>query len=300
MSGGIEAQELYAAVEKAAALVGAPCARDEVWPILSAYREAFTEGAVIFSIGGREAGELEYTVQVSAQSADPYEHARANGFVRQTDHPVATLLTNIRSRVSVGELFIDSGVVGGFKKIYAQFIQDPQKVADIAALPSAPPALAANADYFARHGLTDIVLTGIDYQNHTMNLYFQLPAPLAGNLDDKAVRAMLREIGLPEPSDPMVAYARGSYRVYTTVGWDSPQIKRISFAPRPRRGMDLTALPVQLPAHMEQFLRGAPHTYTGELINASAVKWTPTGEHLDLAAYYRATPQQLQVFDGNA
>ncbi|SNX88210.1 aromatic prenyltransferase Orf2 [Streptomyces sp. TLI_55] len=298
MSRGIEAEELYAAVEKAAALVGARCARDEVWPILSAYQDAFTEGLIVFSIGGREAGELEYTVQVSAET-DPYQPALAGGFVPRTDHPVTTLLPEIRSRAPVGDLFIDGGVVGGFKKIYTQF-QAPQKVADLAALPSAPPALAANADYFARHGLTDIVLTGIDYQNRTMNLYFQLPAPLAGNLEDKAIRAMLREIGLPEPSDPMVTYARGSYRVYPTIGWDSPQIKRISFAPQPRRGMDLTALPVQLPAHMEQFLRGAPHTYTGELVNASAVKWTPTAEHLDLAAYYQATPRQLQFFDGNA
>lgn len=298
MSGGTGTQELYAAIEESARLVGAPFSSENVRPVLTAYGEALTTGAIIFSIGGRQAGELEYTVQVSDQIADPHAYAVAHGFVEATEHPVGTLLSDIRANVRVSEIFIDCGVVGGFKKVYAQFLQDFQKVSSLAALPSAPRALSDNADFFDRHGLTDVALVGIDYQRRTMNTYFQLPAGVAGNLAPEAITAMLRDIGLPKPDERMLQYATGSYRIYTTLSWDSSDIHRISFAPRPRRGMDLDALPARLDPATERFVKNAPRTYDGDLINASAVKWTPTGEHLDLAAYHQAPPQLLKLLDG--
>ncbi|WP_405791518.1 aromatic prenyltransferase [Streptomyces sp. NBC_01506] len=296
MSGGIEAEELYAALEKSAHLVGAPFSREKVWPILSAYRDGFDTGGAILSLqAGERAEEVEYSVQVSPGVGDPYARALAGGFVPETDHPVATLLQDIKERVPTSEYYIDCGIVGGFKKIYANFPHDPRRVSDLSDIASMPPAVAGNSDFFGRYGLQDVVLIGVDYRRRTMNLYFQLPAGTAGDLDPKTVLAMLRETGMREPDEDLLAYAGKAYRVYATVGWDSPEIRRISFAPSPRRSLDLSELPARLEPGFEEFMRNTAHTYDGELINASAAKWSPDSEFLDLAAYYQISPQHLKA-----
>jgi hypothetical protein len=107
---------------------------------------------------------------------------------------------------------------------------------------------------------------------------------------------MLREIGMPDPDEQMLEYAGKSYRVYATFSWDSSKIQRISFAPSPRPGMDLSTLPVRLEPEIEQFMRSFPRRYAGERINASAVKWSRGGgEFLDLGAYYQISPLQLKA-----
>ncbi|MEU9109454.1 aromatic prenyltransferase [Streptomyces xanthophaeus] len=294
MSGGAEVEKLYSAIEESARLVGAAFSRDKVWPILNAYGDALTAGRVVFSaqIGNkRQAGELEYTIQVSP-GIDPYAQALSSGFVTETDHPVGTLLSDLQARVSVDEYFIDCGVVGGFKKVYALFPHDLQGVSKLADIPSMPPALAENADFFSRHGLDATALIGIDYQNKTMNVYFQLPS--AGNLDPKTIRSMLSEIGLPEPDEKMLEFACKSYRVYTTLSWDSSKIQRISLAPPPRRNLDLSELPAPVEPGIERFVKNAPHTYAGERVTVVAAKWTPDGGHLDLGSYYQIPPQHLK------
>ncbi|MFD0319239.1 aromatic prenyltransferase [Streptomyces flavalbus] len=158
-----------------------------------------------------------------------------------------------------------------------------------------PPAVAANAEFFARYGLDEVALIGVDYKNKTMNLYFQLPAAVRGDLDAKAVLAMLRETRMSEPSEEMLAYAAQAYRVYTTLSWDSGDIQRISFAPQPRRSLDLAELPARLEPRIEQFMRATPHTYPGALVNASAAKWSPQREVLDLAAYYQVSAVHMKA-----
>jgi len=300
MSGGTEPEELYSAIEESARLVGAACSRDKVWPILTAYGDLLTEGRIVFSAqtGERHAGELEYTIQVSPGIDDPYAHALSNGFVAETDHPVGALLSDIQARISVNEYAIDCGVVGGFKKVYA-LSRDSHGVSKLADIPSMPRALAENAGFFARHGMDDAALIGIDYQRKTMNVYFQLPAAAAGSLEPKAILSMLREIGLPEPDERMLEFACKSYRIYATLSWDSSEIRRISFAPVPRRSLDLSALPARLEPEIEQFMRGAPHTYGGELIGAAAVKWSPDEECLDLGSYYQISPFAVEGIDGD-
>ncbi|WP_406415566.1 aromatic prenyltransferase [Streptomyces sp. NBC_00873] len=296
MSGGITTEELYSAIEESARLVDAPFSRDKVWPVLSAYRDGFGAGGVIFSLqAGERVEELEYTVQVSPGIDDPYAHALSNGFVAETDHPVSALLSDIQARIPGGEYYIDCGVVGGFKKIYANFPHDAQKVSKLAGIPSMPRAVDENSDFFARYGLEDVVLIGVDYKHRTMNLYFQLPAATAGNLEPKTVLSMLRETGMHEPDEQMLAYAAKSYRIYTTLSWDSSEIHRVSFGPKPRRDMDLSALPARLEPRLEQFMRTTPHKYAGDLINASAAKWSHDREFLDLAAYYQISPLHLKA-----
>ncbi|MGW0885810.1 aromatic prenyltransferase [Streptomyces sp. NPDC002671] len=290
------AEELYSVIEESARLVDAPFSRDKVWPVLSAYRDGFGASGVIFSLqAGEKVEELEYTVQVSPGIEDPYACALSNGFATETDHPVSTLLSEIQALISGGEYYIDCGIVGGFKKIYANFPHSTQKVSKLAELPSMPRAVAENADFFARYGLDDVVLIGVDYKNRTMNLYFQLPPGTAGNLEPKTVLSMLRETKMHEPDEKMLAYAAKSYRVYTTLSWDSSDIHRISFGPRPRRDMDLSSLPARLEPRLEEFMRATPHKYAGDLINASAAKWSHDNEFLDLAAYYQISPMHLEA-----
>ncbi|HEX6760446.1 MAG TPA: aromatic prenyltransferase [Propionibacteriaceae bacterium] len=295
MSGGTDAEQLYSAIEESARLVGAACSRDKVWPILKAYEDALTtDGGIVFSAhtGAGQARELEYTIQVSGID-DPYARALSNGFVAETDHPVGALLSDIQDRISIDLYAIDGGVVGGFKKIYAVFSRDLQGVSKLAGIPSMPRALAANSGFFARHVLDDAAVIGIDYRSRTMNVYFQLPAP--GSVQPKTILSMLREIGLPDPDERMLELACKSYRIYATLGWDSSRIQRISFAPQPRRGLDLSALPARLEPEIEQFMRGAPHTYAGERIRTSVVKWSHAGEFLDLGSYYQISPLQLDA-----
>lgn len=296
MSGGFEAEELYSALEESARMTGAPFSREKVWPILSAYRDGFGTGGAIFSLqAGESVEELEYSVQVSPGINDPYACALRNGFVTETDHPVATILSDIQTQVPSTEYYIDCGIVGGFKKIYANFPHDPQEVSKLSSIFSMPPAVAGNADFFARYGLEDVVLIGVDYRRRTINLYFQLPVGIAGNLDPKTVLSMLRETGMSEPDEQLLAYAGNAYRVYTTLSWDSSEIHRISFAPQPRHDLDLSALPVRLEPKLEQFMKTAPHTYAGDLVNASASKWSPESGFLDLAAYYQVSPPHLKA-----
>jgi hypothetical protein len=302
MSRGIVAEEIYSAIKESARLVGAPFARERVWPVLSAFADGFLDdGGVILSLqAGERVAEFEYSVQVGAGIADPYAHALAHGFFTETDRPVRSLLAEIGELAPTGEHYIDCGIVGGFKKIYVNFPHDPQKVSELAGLPSMPDAVGHNAGFFAHYGLEDVALVGADCRNKTVNLYFQLSAPLAGNLAPDTVREMLRETGMSEPSEEMLAYAGKAYRVYATLGWDEKEILRISFAPQPRRAVDLSALPVRLEPAVEQFMRATPHTYDGALINATAAKWSKEKEFLDLAAYYQTSVLHLKAIKGQS
>ncbi|MHA4820245.1 aromatic prenyltransferase [Streptomyces aculeolatus] len=297
VSEGIEAEGLYSAIEESARMVDAPFSRDKVWPILSAFGGGFSDaGGVIFSLqAGKDVPEMEYSAQISAEVGDPYAHALATGVLNETDHPVSTVLAEIVSLAPTSEHYIDCGIVGGFKKIYANFPHDQQKVSRLADLPAMPRAVGANAEFFDRYGLDNVALIGVDYRNKTINLYFQAPAETAGNLDPKTVSAMLRETGMSTPSEEMVAYAGRAYRIYATLGWDSPEVMRLAFAPQPRRSIDLAELPARLEPRIEQFMRATPHKYAGALINATAAKWSKKHEVLDLAAYYQVSALHLKA-----
>ncbi|MEU6996637.1 aromatic prenyltransferase [Streptomyces sp. NPDC046465] len=287
--------EVYAAIAEAARLAGIPCAREKVRPILSAYAAGLAEAGVVYSVSTSEdsPGELDYTVTVPPRSGDPYATALAHGFVTATDHPVATLLAALQARCDISEYLIDGGVVGGFSKIYAHFPQDVQGVAGLAGLPGMPPALAKHTALLERHGLSDVAMAGIDYRRRTVNLYFtQLSEESRA---PHSIRALHRAIGLPEPDEQMLAFARRSFRIYTTLGWDSPHIQRICYAPPPARGFDPAALPVRITDQVERFVRGAPRAYAGEPIVIAAVKWEAGGRYLNLGPYYQLSPLMRKV-----
>ncbi|MEZ0069972.1 hypothetical protein ABIA32_006020 [Streptacidiphilus sp. MAP12-20] len=287
MSGDTAAEELYSAIEESAHLVGAACSRDNVWPILSAFGEGLAEALIVFSVqtGGRHAGELDYSFTTPPGFGDPYPHALSHGFVSETDHPVGSVLSDIQGRWAIREHFIDAGVVGGFKKLYAHFPDDLQKVSALADIPSMPSAVAENASFFARYGLDEVAMIGVDYNRRTMNLYFQFAAE--GRPEPSAILSMLREIGLHEPDQRMLEFAQKSMRANITLSWDSPKIVRVCFAPPPGRGMEPSAVPAPIEPHIERFVTSAPRAYDGERMSLYGVKWFPDGEYIDVCTYYR-------------
>ena len=294
MSGVAEVEKIYSAIDESARLLNVPCSRDKVWPILTAYGDALAEVAIIFSVS-TGSQEFDYTIQVPPGIDDPYAHALSNGFVAKTDHPVGALFSDIQARISVSERYFDCGVVGGFQKLYGSFPHDLQPVSNLVDIPSMPRAVADNASFFAHHGLDDVTLIGIDYKRKTMNLYFHLPAEVAGNLDPKIVLSILREIGMPEPDEQMLELALKAYRIYVTLNWDSSKVQRISFAPQPRQGLDLSTIQARLEPEVKQFMNSAPYAYAGERVSILVPKWSPDGGHLNLGSYYQTSPQ-LKAF----
>ncbi|UXX98161.1 aromatic prenyltransferase (plasmid) [Streptomyces sp. AD2-2] len=155
---------------------GCPCSRDKVRPVLNAFGGTFDNAMVVFSVltGQHHAGQLDYCFTISPDITDPYATALASGLTKETDHPVASLLAELHAQDwDITEHFTDCSAVSGFKKIYAHFPRDLQKVTTLAALPSMPPAVTANLGLFARHGLDEVAMTGIDYRSRTVSLYFQ-------------------------------------------------------------------------------------------------------------------------------
>lgn len=287
MSGSPELEALYAAIEESARLVGGSCSRDDVWPVLTAYEGGFAAGGVVFSTqtGERYAGELDYAFTLPAGIDDPYAHAVAHGFVAATDHPVGALLPDIRARCAVTEYFADCSVVGGFRKLYAHFPRDLQSVSTLAGIPSMPPSVAGNADLFARYGLDDVAMVGINYKHRTVSLYFQFTPE--GRLEPEAIGSLLREVGLPAPEPAMLEFAHRSFRANLTLGWDWPNVVRATFAPPPGTGRSLSEVPAPTAPHFERFATTAPRAYDGERMNLFAVKWMPDGEFIEVCSYYQ-------------
>lgn len=296
MSGTATVEDVSSAIEESARLVGAAYSRDKVRPILTAFEEALDEAMIVFSVqtGSRYAGRLDYGFSVPLGTGDPYAQALSNGFVAETDHPVASLLSDLQGQCSVSNYVLDCDAAGGLTKHYAHFPHDLQKVSRLADIPSMPRAVAENAGLFARYGLDNVVMVGASYNSKTMSLYFQFDAE--GRPEPKVIRSMLREIGIPEPNERTLEFACNSLRANITLGWDSPEILRVALAPPPIRGLDPSLVPAAMPSHYARFAATAPRAYDGGRVNMFAVKWMRDGEVLEVCSYYQLSAMQRKLF----
>lgn len=306
MSGDTDPRSVYSAIEESARLIDVTSSREDVWPVLTTYEDALTEAVIVFSVATseRHAGELDYTITVPAEGDDPYALALANGLTEETDHPVGSLLSDVREQCPVAGYAIDAGVVGGFKKIYTFFPQDDlQGLAKLSDIPSMPRSLAKNAGLFERHGLDGrVTMLGIDYQRRSVNLYFgRLPAEC---LEPETILSLLREIGLPEPKEEMLEFAGRSFAIYATLTWDSSEIERICFAVPPGPDMitlDPSRLPARVEPKIERFATNSPYAYDGPRMLVYGITWSPGGEYYKLGSYYQLPPQTrklLVAFNG--
>ncbi|MEO3765662.1 aromatic prenyltransferase [Streptomyces sp. B8F3] len=286
MSGSGE--NLYAAIEKTARLVDVPCARDKVWPVVSAFEELLPQAAILFRVAtdARHAGEMNCHMMMLPSTIDPHALAQANGLLPRTDHPIDSLLRDIEGRFPIGSYGIDFGLVGGFQKAWSCFPgEQMQSLPKLAALSSMPPSVAGNMDFFDRYGLAEkITLIGMDYGHRTINVYF-------GEVDDclkpAAVRSMLSDIGMPEPSEHLLKFAQQAFGFYATLSWDSPDIERFCYSaitPDPLAILD------RVEPKIEHFLREIP--YGGDNPKAVYVATSPgDGEYCKVQSYYQWRPR---------
>jgi hypothetical protein len=243
--------------------------------------------------GERRAGELDCRFTMLPRDVDPLDLAVSEGLAEKTDHPVGSLLSDIRERFPVDCYGIDFGVVGGFKKTWSFFSPDDlQDLAKLADIPSMPRSVGENVPFFARHGLDDKVsLIGIDHKNRTVNMYFGEPP--AEVFERETVRSMLREHGLPEPSEQMLSLGEVAFGIYTTLSWDSPKVERLTLAVMTP---DPTALPVPLEPAVERFVKTAPSTVdAADRRYVYAVTSSPKGEYNKLQSYYQWRPRMLNL-----
>lgn len=288
MTGTAELAELYSAMEKTAGLLGIPCARDTVWPIMTAYGDSLAQAVVAFRVAtGRDAGDLDCRFTMLPKEVDPYALALSRGLAARTDHPVGTLLTDIEKHCPVECYGIDFGLVGGFKKTWSFLPPDDlQKLSTLAEVPSMPGSLGENLGFFGRYGLDDKAsLIGIDYPNRTVNLYLgEAPAEC---FRPETMRSMLHDLGLPAPSERLLRLGQVAFGIYTTLTWDTAQIKRITFAAMTQ---DLTTLPIPVEPKIDEFVRNAPYG-SAERRFVYAVTATPAGEYDKLQSYYQWRPR---------
>jgi len=291
MSGTNDMADVYAAIEKTSQLLGVPCSRDRVWPILAAYEDVLPQAVIAFRVAtdARHVGELDCRMTVP-KDVDPYARALASGLTAETDHPVGKLLSEIPGHCPVDCYGIDFGIVSGFQKVWAFFPSDDlQELSRLAGIPSMPRSLPEGVSFFSKHGLEKVSLIGIDYEDQTANVYFgALPADCR---EPEAILSMHREIGLPEPSEQMLKLGREAFGIYFTLRWESPKIERISFAvitPDPM------ALPVRFAPRIEQFVRNLPYGATDPKLVYVAMKSTGEEYH-KLQTYYRWRPRVLDL-----
>ncbi|SHN26497.1 aromatic prenyltransferase [Actinacidiphila paucisporea] len=259
MPGTPEVEELCSAIEQSARKLGVAYSRDKVWPILTAYGDAFGHDATVVAFrvatSMRQAGELDCRFMTHPKEREPYAVALSNGITPETDHPVGDLLADIQERCPVDSYGIDFGVVGGFKKVYGFFTPETlQKVSTFADMPSMPRSLAANADFLARHGVADRVnVIGIDYGHRTVNVYLGAPAEC---YEPETIRSMLRELGMAEPSEQLLKLGEKSFGLYVTLNWESSKIERICYAVTTT---DLATLPIPVEPEIVRFAQSIPY-----------------------------------------
>jgi hypothetical protein len=288
MSKTVELSRIYSVIEESARLMDVTCSHDKVWPIMTAYGDMLTESVIAFRVatGTRNAGDFECRFTMLPEDLDPYAVAVANGLTAKTDHPVGSLLGEIHRNFPIGSCGVDFGVVSGFNKTWSFFpTGGVQSLAELAKLPSMPPSVATNLDLFTRHGLADVVtLVGIDYSHKSVNVYFgRIPAEC---FEPEGMRSILREAGLPDPSERMLKLGKQGFGIYATFSWDSPKIERITYA---AMTSDPMTLPVQIEPKIEQFVKEAPYS-TSDRQFVYGITTSLNGEYHKLQSYYQWRP----------
>jgi hypothetical protein len=292
-----DAERVYSAIDESARLLGISYSTDKVRSVVNAYQDVLADSMIVFSMaGGQRSGELDFSFSVPAGHGDPYAIALSNGLTEKSEHPVGSLQSEIQEWCPIGMYGIDGEVSGGFKKIYTFFPKEElQGVSRLANIPSMPESVAENAGLFARYGMDKVQMASIDYHRKTVNLYFgDLPAEC---LEPDSVRSMLREMGLPEPSEQGLDFARRSFSIYPTLNWNSGKIERICLAV-------ITTDPLAPPALAEpriaHFAKHAPYAYADAHTYVYGFTIVPGGEYYKLGAYYQISDQQrklLKTFD---
>lgn len=297
MSGATGLDDAFSAIEQSCGLLDIACSRDKVWPFLTEYGYALEAGVFFTTWTGGHAGEFNYALLLPPGEPDPYARALSNGFAEKTDHPVGSLLADLQERFPASGYGAECGIADGFKEIHAFFSPEAMPgLSQLADIPSMPNSLSGNAGLLAKHGVDGNVvgLIAINYRQRAVNVYFG-----GLRLEQEKILSLLQELGMPEPSAPELELMQKAFAVYPTFSWDSPEIKRITFAVP---AQDPIALPVQIDPQVERFAESAPYAYDGKRILVYGFTFTPEEQFYQLQSYWKINPPTrmlLTMFDAN-
>lgn len=296
MSAAADVERVYRAMEEAAGLLDVTCARDKVYPLLTAFQDKLSESVIVFSIAnGRRSIDLDFSISVHPSQGDPFATVVEKGLFPATGHPIDELLVDTQKALPIWLFAVDGEATSGFKKTYAGFPTDDMPgVAQLSAIPSMPPAVAENAELFARYGLDKVQMLSMDYKKRQVNLYFSdLDRK---TLEPESVLALVRELGLHIPSELGLEFCKNAFSVYPTLNWESGKIDRLCLAVI---STDPTLAPTQDPADVELFHKyatNAPYEYVGEQRTlVYGLTLSPTEEYYKLGSYYHITDLQRNL-----
>jgi len=296
MSAAADVERVYAAMEEAAGLLDVACARDKIYPLLTAFQDTLAESVIVFSMAnGRRSTDLDFSIAVPPGENDPFTTVVEKGIFPATGHPVDDLLADTRKHLQTGLFAIDGEVTSGFKKTYVSFPTDDMPgVAQLSVIPSMPPSVAENADLFARYGLDKVQMISMDYKKRQVNLYFN--DLKRQYLEPASVVALATELGLHVPSELGLEFCRGAFAVYPTLSWDTGKIERLCYAVI---STDPNLVPSTDERDVELFRNyatKAPYSYVGEQRTlVYGITLSPHEEYYKLGAYYHITDVQRQL-----
>lgn len=293
MSEITELTRLYSVIVECSRLMGVPCSRDKVWPILTAYGDTLTRAVIAFRVatGERNAGDLDCRFTMLPRNLDPYDVAVSKGLTARTGHPVGSLLGELHREFPIESTGIDFGVAGGFKKTWSFFpINRLQSLSELVRLRSLPGSVAGNLGFFTRYCLADRVsLVGIDYPSRSLNLYFG--AAPAEVFEGSGVKSILRDAELADPSERLLQLAARAFGIYATLSWESSKIERITIA---AMTSDPMTLPVRIEPEIEHFVKNSPYS-TDDRQFVYAITSSPHGEYHKLQSYYQWQPRVRNI-----
>lgn len=249
-------EELKADVRKSAELLNLPIA-EVVWDIIDEFQQEFLENPVGFRITTKD-DALNVRYQ-TLKAGYTYGRALKHNFITRKEHPVHDVMTELYQKYPDNGFLIDLGVTHGLEKIWGYF-PEPMSIEQVAALESAPAAIAKNLELLKKYDLNWVGVIGVDYVSDSINIYFMRGSfPNSPEIAQKFVE----EAGFPTPPAEDAPFNGDCFVLYLTFTWDSDQIERISYA----RAGTADEIPGHWDAPIHDFaaavpLRGDMRTFT--------------------------------------
>ena len=213
----------------AARSAGVPFDEEKITEVLTVFEDQFTQTAVEFRTSTKPLSErgLSFRYVDLNHTHNPLSMALKAGLLPDDDSPMQQLLNQIADSVGLLGYGTDASVSHGLEKIWP-FLDHAYPLRVFYDLPALPAAVTANDDYMQRHGLTTTSIIGVDFHNHSMNIYYPFPDVMRGERTHAPadLAAMLTDCGFERPSDEVLSYLSQSPIFNLTYSWESEDIQR--------------------------------------------------------------------------
>ena len=200
-----------------------------LYPVLRCFRQNFEEKTVYVKTALKGAARNELYIRTGHPSGitDFIGMAAKCGLQDLTDHPMHRLYRSICRKAPTKGTLVDLKIDGTIQKLYAFHIPHAVPLKRIIRCPSIPPSLAKNIPLLKEWGFGHFTISGVDYINQSMNLYFHLIGP--DNLSGGKAEKILATLGFPLPSAKVLKLIEKAGMVYFTFSKNNPEIERVCF-----------------------------------------------------------------------